>query len=272
MDDDAFKRILDHFALSWAGYRRVRRGVKKRLVRHMQDGGRRSVDDYLRWLEANREAAETARELLTVSISRFYRDRPLWEALENSLLPKLACTSRIELAGERAIRAWSAGCACGEEVYSLRIAWERARKRFPAMPPLEVWATDMNPAVLEKARNAVYGPSSLKGLPGGMVDESFNREPAGFAIREGLRQGIHWMVHDFTAEAPPCARLDFVLLRNNLLTYFEMPVRNRVLPRIIHTLRIGGLLIVGDREELPTAPLPLQRSPEYRCIFERTPG
>ncbi len=268
MDDDAFRRILDQFDLSWAGYRRVRKGVKRRLARHMQDGGQHSVDDYLRWLETNPHAARTARELLTVSISRFYRDRPLWEALEQSLLPKLACRAAMEGAG--AIRAWSAGCSCGEEAYSLRMAWDRARKRFPAMPAIEVWATDMNPAVLERARLGIYGPSSIKGLPAAILQAYFKPDPAGFAIREELKQGIHWMRHDFIQETPPCAQFDLILLRNNLLTYFEMPVKTRVFSEIVARLSVAGLLIVGDREQLPSVPYPLERSSDHRCIYQRT--
>ncbi len=268
MDDDAFRRILDHFDLSWAGYRRVRKGVKKRLARHMQEGGQRSVDDYLRWLETSPHAAKAAHELLTVSISRFYRDRHLWEVLEKSLLPKLACRAVKERAW--AIRAWSAGCSCGEEAYSLRMAWDRARKRFPDMPAIEVWATDMSPAVLERARVGIYGPSSVKGLPAAILQAYFKPDPAGFAIREELKQGIHWVRHDFIQETPPCAHFDLVLLRNNLLTYFDMPIRIRALSQIVDTLPATGLLVIGDREELPSAPFPLERSPKYRCIFQKT--
>ncbi|MHC1741530.1 MAG: protein-glutamate O-methyltransferase CheR [Syntrophobacteraceae bacterium] len=267
MDDDAFRRILEYFDLSWSGYRRVRKGVKKRLVGHMQDGGHRNVADYLGWLERTPRATQRARELLTVSISRFYRDRPLWEALERSILPGLAY--RAETEGARTIRAWSAGCACGEEAYSLRMAWDQAQRRSPAMLPLEVWATDMNPVVLEKARRGVYGPSSVKGLPEVMLHEYFEPEPAGFAIREALKHGIHWTVHDFTADAPPCPQFDLVLLRNNLLTYFERVVTVRTLSRILQTLPVGGFLIVGSQEELPGASAPLSRSPEYRCVFEK---
>ena len=158
MDDKQFCQLLQHLGLSWTGYRKVRKGVKKRIARHMQNFGCRNVSAYLVELDRRNDARRDCERLMTVSISRFFRDRKLWENLQKDILPVL-----VETHNEK-IKVWSAGCASGEEVYSLKIldVLEASAGRIPY---LEVLATDMNPDYLERARAGVYPLSSLKEVP-----------------------------------------------------------------------------------------------------------
>ncbi len=274
MDDESFRQILQFFDLSWSGYRRVRKGVKKRMARHMQDCGCRDVKSYLAFMGEDPEVVAKARELLTVSISRFFRDLRLWQVMETYVVPKLVVGAGV--IAPRPIRAWSAGCSCGEEVYSLRIVWDRAEKRSPGMPALEVWATDTNPEVLEKAEAGIYPQSSLGNLDPATVGDCFipvsegHAEGAGFAVSETLKQGIHWLRHDFVSEDPPKAAFDLVFLRNNLLTYYEPPVKIRVFTRIMETLRPGGFLIIGNNERIPVDAAGLKPCPGYKFAFEKS--
>jgi chemotaxis methyl-accepting protein methylase len=265
MDDLSFRNILNFFDLSWPGYRRVRKAVKRRLAGHMLECGCRSVKDYLLFLRSNPGAMEKARELLTVSISRFFRDLLLWEVMERTIIPALVRDAHWS--GQEFIRAWSAGCSCGEEVYSLKILWEQAGRRAPDMPTLEVWATDFNPLVLEKARIGVYPQSSLKNLPASVVSEYFTPTSDGFSIQERLQKGIHWIKHDFISETPPAPALDIIFLRNNLLTYYGPPSQERPFLKIVTSLRTGGFLIIGNNEALPLEEVPLKRCSEYRSIY-----
>ena len=138
MDDKQFRAILCFYGLSWAGYQRVRRGVKKRLRAHMLTLEVRTVKEYLERLGSDREARRKGERLMDVSISRFFRDRDLWQALEQEVLP-----GRI-LRGDKSIRVWSAGCACGEEAYSVKMVWQILSTRLgglPALGPLKTWAS-----------------------------------------------------------------------------------------------------------------------------------
>ncbi len=267
MDDESFRTILRFFNLSWRGYRKVRRGVKKRIALHMRQCGCREIGDYLLVLEEKPEVADAAKKLLTVSISRFFRDRRLWEVIGASLIPELV--QEIEAAGPRPVRVWSAGCACGEEAFSLKILWDEIEKELSKAVPLEIWATDTNPEVLEKGRAGIYSKSSLKNLPVSTVQEYFTVLPNGFRIQEGLRGGIHWIEHDFISESAPCKNFDIIFLRNNLLTYYEPPTKIRAFIQILAALRAGGFLIIGNNEEIPTQGLPLKLYSGYRCIFEK---
>jgi chemotaxis methyl-accepting protein methylase len=247
MTDEQFREILRFFGLSWQGYRRVRRGVKKRLRARMLALGLRSASEYLQRLEADEEEREETERLMTVSISRFFRDGGLWQALECELLPGLV------RGGEERIRGWSAGCACGEEAYSLKIVWKALRKRFDYVPELELWATDANPVLLEEAKHGVYGLSSLRDVPEGIRIDHFERKPgeSRFAVSPSLKEGIRWGLHNLLADEPPSSGFHIVLLRNNLLTYYEKRLQIPAFQRVVSALRPGGMLIIGNREKLP---------------------
>ncbi|SPF41157.1 Methylase of chemotaxis methyl-accepting protein [Syntrophobacter sp. SbD1] len=267
MDDESFRLILRFFNLSWRGYRKVRKGVKKRIARHTQEYGCRKISDYLLLLQENPEIADKARKLLTVPISRFFRDERLWEVISASVIPRLV--QEIELSGRRPVRVWSAGCSCGEEAFSLKILWDQIGKRFLKVPPIEIWATDTNPEVLEKARAGIYPQSSLRNLSSYTLQDYFIPVSNGFSIREGFKGEIHWIQHDFISESPPCMNFDIIFLRNNLLTYYEPPTKIRAFVQILTALGTGRFLIIGNNEEIHTEGLPLKRCSEYRCIFEK---
>jgi len=267
MDDESFRLILQFFNLSWHGYRKVRNPVKKRIARHMHECGCRKIDDYLLLLEENPQAVDKARKLLTVPISRFFRDKRLWEIISASVAPKLV--KEIESTGRRPVRVWSAGCSCGEEAFSLKILWDKIQKQSLKVPPIEIWATDTNPEVLEKARAGVYPKSSLRNLSASVLQDFFIPVSNGFSIQEGLKADLHWIQHDFIAESPPCMNFDMIFLRNNLLTYYEPPTKIWALFQVLTALRSRGFLIIGSNEKIPVDGLPLNLHSECRCIFEK---
>ena len=116
MNDESFAKLLEYFNLSWSGYRKVRKGVKKRIVRHMQSVGVTGIQAYLSLLDRDREIKKHCEKLMTVSISRFFRDKHLWHALEREIMPGLFTT----MPDSEPFRVWSCGCARGEEAYSFK--------------------------------------------------------------------------------------------------------------------------------------------------------
>jgi chemotaxis protein methyltransferase CheR len=246
MDDDAFRRLLDHLSLSWNGYRKVRKGVKKRLRRHMQALGCRTLSEYLARLDRESEVRAACHRNLTVTISRFFRDRGLWHALEAFLLPEMMNRFPAKL------RVWSAGCACGEEPYSFAIVWERLQKRFGRGPVLELLATDQSDGSLVRAQAGRYPLSSLREVPPNLRSECFDarKHEKQFQIRPHLKQGVVFRRHDFLSEAPP-GRFHLIFLRNNLLTYYQDHITIPAFERIVGTLAPNGLLIVGAHEKVP---------------------
>lgn len=246
MDDQQFRQLLSQFGFSWNGYRKVRRGVKKRVVRHMQQTDCRTMQAYFSLLNQNKEAKQLFNCLMTVSISRFFRDRQLWDVLGAEILPGL-----IQEDHNR-VKVWSAGCACGEEVYSLRILWEMMGQRYHHLPELELLATDMHPSYLDKARTGLYSRSSLRELPEAIVARFFLsvREEKSYKVSERLREGIIWREHNLLFDFPE-TKFHLVFLRNNLLTYYEAELEIPAFQRVLDSIGRSGFLIIGSHEKIP---------------------
>jgi chemotaxis methyl-accepting protein methylase len=246
MDDQNFQRLLKRFDLSWEGYRKVRKGVKKRVNRHMNQLGCRGLVDYFKIIDTDERIKQDCRRLLTVSISRFFRDRELWKLLESEILPAILKKP------EKKIRIWSTGCACGEEVYSLKILLEVIKNRLDYSPEFEILATDLNPIYLQKAEEGIYSLSSLKDCPEEWLSLYFNPigKDNGYKIIPILKRGIEFLEHDLLT-SPPSGPFHLIFLRNNLLTYYQDSLRIPALKAIIGELAPEGFLIIGSHEAIP---------------------
>jgi chemotaxis protein methyltransferase CheR len=209
------------------------------------------------------EIEKECRMLLTVSISRFFRDKRLWDSLENVELPNL-----ISACG-KVFRVWSCGCARGEEAYSFKILWDRLSCAAPILPVLALWATDINPATIEMAKQGVYGISSLKELPREDINRYFD-QVAGkqrYVVKPFLKVGIRFDRRDVTRHKPSASRFEVVLVRNNLLTYYRNPEKELALKSILGALVPGGMLIIGSHEKLPGGFGAMKASPDHPWIF-----
>ena len=269
MDDRQFKILLDHLGYAFDGYRRVRKGVKKRIRRHMRDLGCRDVSAYLAHIAAHPADREACIRRMTVSISRFMRDRPLWEALRDVRLPELH-----RHFGPR-LDAWCAGCACGEEAYTLAMIHGELPPAAPPSRPFElaIQATDLNPAVLDRARAGVYPASSLRELPDPLRQRYFRPLRGGrrYHLVAALLSPIQWGCHDLASERP-VQTYHLILMRNSILTYGDIPRQTRIMKKVVSYLRPQGLFVIGLRETLPdglTGLVPVADGLPY--VFRRRP-
>jgi chemotaxis methyl-accepting protein methylase len=258
---------LDYLGLSWSGYRKVRKGVKKRIAHHMGECGCRTVADYIRLLDQEEGLRNRCEQLMSVSISRFFRDRALWVVLGEHVLPDLIHHRPIHV-----LRVWCAGCASGEEVYSLKILWEEGKQRFDPTPDLRILATDMNPHCLARGKRGIFPPSSLKEVPEAMRSRYFlqqNRKQ-GFAVRPFLKRGIDWRAQHLLSCLPE-ESFHLIFLRNNLLTYYRKEVKAPVFEKVADRLEPAGCLIIGSHEKLPPSVQGFKRMPAQHAIFLKEP-
>jgi chemotaxis methyl-accepting protein methylase len=245
MNDDQLRRILDHFGLSWTGYRKVRKGVIRRLVRHMQQEGVRDAGDYLERIRTRPALRRETKRLLTVSVSRFFRDRLLWEFLQENLLPHILSRNPDR------VSVWSAGCALGQEAYSFVMLWRSLADATGPLPPLSVLATDMNREYLERAASGIFARNMVKEVPEDCLNRFFQFENDRYAIGKDLRDCISWMHHDLTDVPPRPGPFHIIFMRNNLLTYYRREDQPGPVKGIVGRLITGGYLIIGARERLP---------------------
>lgn len=254
LGDREFRILLKHLDRPWAGYRKVRKGVKKRLRQRMEAHHLRTAEEYIALIERSPEEKAACEACLTVTISRFFRDRCLWQCLQEDLLPDLI--QRFDAP----IRAWSAGCACGEEPYSLAIVWSL----MGAWLPLEILATDTRKVCLDRGKAGNYSPSSLKEVPEEIRSALFTGRRSGreFSILKEKLPAIQWRRHHLLAPPPP-GPFHIIFLRNNLLTYYQGAPLKNALEEITSVLTPGGWLVVGSHEKPPAISSPLV--PHHRC-------
>ncbi|HWT24031.1 MAG TPA: CheR family methyltransferase [Solirubrobacteraceae bacterium] len=256
---------LPHLGLQWAGYRKVRRQVCRRLRRRLRELEAPDLDAYRDHLAAHPEEWAALDALTPITISRFHRDRGVFERLERDVLPGLAAAGRRD---RDVLRAWSAGCASGEEPYTLALLWNEAlARRFPALR-LEILATDVEPAMLRRARAATYGAGSLRELPEPLRHRGFTPAGAGWRLRAEHRDLVTLAEHDLRGPAP-AGPFDLVLCRNVAFTYLAPAGRRAVLTALTGALRPGGALVIGLHESLPDPHPGLEPWPGARAIHRR---
>jgi chemotaxis methyl-accepting protein methylase len=174
--------------------------------------------------------------------------------------------------GKQEIKVWSVGCSSGEEIYSFKILWEEWAGNRDGVPDLELWATDINPELIDRARTGVYSSSSLKEVHEEWRSKYFSPVKANrWAISDFLKEGIHWKVHNLLIHEPPSTGFQIIFLRNNLLTYYKVETLRPALAKLIETLSPSGFLMIGVQENLPREFTELAPFPHHPNIFQKIP-
>lgn len=207
------------------------------------------LNAYRRRLEADPEEWRRLDSFCRITISRFCRDRLIFDWLERVGFPALADAALAM--GRNKITCWSAGCGSGEEPYTLRILWELClADRFPSLR-LDIVATDADSVVLNRARRAIYSAGCLREVPRARIEQAFVVRDGEYRLREEFRHGVRFIRQDIRRETP-AGPFDLVFCRNLAFTYFDEAVQRRLLTRISHRMVRGGILIIGRNESLPS--------------------
>ena len=236
--------------LRWDGFRTVRGQVCKRIARRMRALALSDVTAYRVQLEGSSDEWAELEAMCRVTISRFYRDRAVWQALLETLLPGRAAAAVAE---GRALRCWSAGCASGEEPYSLALVLEKLRVNAPRLR-YEILATDADTRVLERARAGCYPRGTLRELPRAWLAGAFREGQGGWCVEPALRAHVRLERQDIRRVLPD-GPFDLILCRNLVFTYFAPEVQATLGRALIERLGAGGLLVIGAHER-PRAELP----------------
>jgi chemotaxis protein methyltransferase CheR len=236
---------LPRLRMRWDGFRKVRRQVCRRVDLRIRELGLQGIEAYRLRLASDSDEWRALDALCFVTVSRFYRDRRVWEYLAEEVLPRVAASRG------RTLAAWSAGCASGEEPYTLVLVWEHLiRPSFPSVE-LHVDATDSDPGMVERARRGLYGASSLRDVPTSWR-RAFAHRGDRYYLRPRFRRQVTVTRADLR-ETEPGGLYDLVLCRNLAFTYFDLSLQREVAERLARALRRGGALVVGSHEALPDA-------------------
>jgi len=244
MDFDEFlKEVAPSLGLHWRPFQRggIRRKVENRIVQV----GLSQFEDYLSKVKNDPAEQSHLSKILTVTISRFFRDREVFSIIETSLIPAM-----IKKRDEGDFKIWSIGCANGEEPYSLSMLWEEkfGKRRSPIS--LSILATDINERLLERAKEGKYKKSSLKEVPKEIFQKFFKIENGLYVLDPSIRESVDLRRHDIIHEEP-VSGMDIILCRNLAFTYFSKETQISVLKRVSNSLKEMGHLVIGRDESLP---------------------
>jgi two-component system, chemotaxis family, CheB/CheR fusion protein len=177
-------------------------------------------------------------DAVPVHRTEFFRDPNLWASLSAELAPTAL--------GGGAVRGWSAGCATGEEAYSLAIVLAELMGPEAYRQRVVIFATDVSAAAVATARAGRFSARRMETMPLWLRDAYFQRDGGDWAVRPGLRAKVVFGVHDLLRD-PPIGRLDVITCRNTLI-YFTRDAQVRALARLYLGLREDGLLFAGQSE------------------------
>jgi chemotaxis protein methyltransferase CheR len=255
---------FDHFlreatcleGLAWRKYRR--RSARRRVEFRLKELGLDGFDAYLDLLRSDPKETAGLADLMRVTVSRFFREREQWRTLADKILSTLLAEKK----GEGVIRAWSAGCCCGEEPYTLAMVWLESIAPFQPASSIEIIASDIDEASLERAHAARYDSGSLREVPPETLARYFRREKGHWSLADEVKGLVRFARRNVMCDPLPSG-MDLVLCRYLAFTYYRGERLLAATVRLWETLRPGGVLMVGEKERL---------SGPASAFFEPWPG
>src|SRR5438874_12588755 len=217
--------------------------ILRRISRRMAVTHCSTMHDYLDYLKAySQEVGELVKAFL-INVTQFFRDPDAFTYLKSEILPKLIARARER---DHILRFWTAGCATGEEPYSLAVLLSDLLGGELSEWSIKIFATDLDEAAINFARRGLYSENLLKGVPAEYRDRFFERADHGYRIAKTLRQMVIFGQQDLSRSAP-FPRIDLVLCRN-VLIYFTPELQDYVLNQFAFSLSPGGYLFLGKAE------------------------
>ena len=244
MDFEQFiKEAASLLNLQWRRFRRG--GIRRKIERRITELSLPSFENYLFKIKSDPEEKSHLSQILTVTITRFFRDKKVFGTLENSIIPSILEHKRV---GD--FKIWSIGCANGEEPYSLSMLWKERFEKGWSKINLSILATDINERLLERAKEGKYKKSSLKEVSKEIFQKFFKIENGFYVLDPSIRKSVEFRRHDIIHEEP-FPGMDIILCRNLAFTYFSKETQISVLKRVSNSLKEMGYLVIGQDESLP---------------------
>ncbi|MEC5406106.1 CheR family methyltransferase [Paraburkholderia sp. MPAMCS5] len=221
--------------------------VLRRIERRMQVNGQRDLMGYRDFLRATPDEANALLGDMLIGVTQFFRDREAFDFLEREVISTLF----TQEPGDGQVRVWIAGCASGEEAYSLSLQLAQAREAAASGRSIQVFATDIDEAAIARARTGSYPLSIASDVPPALLQRYFVREGAHYVIAKAVRERILFAPHSLLRD-PPFSHLDLISCRN-VLIYLERAVQRQILELFHFALRPNGFLFLGTAESADAA-------------------
>jgi len=244
--EDGFRKILlilrRHCGVDFTLYKSstIQRRVMRRLVLNKHE----TLASYADFLRGNALELDALYSDVLISVTSFFRNPEAFDALKSKVFPQLLA----QHGRNEPVRVWVLGCSTGQEAYSLAMAFAEAVGVDAPTAKLQIFATDLNEALLEKARSALYAKSLAQDLSPERLQRFFVEEDGGYRVSKVLREQVVFARQNVMSD-PPFSRIDLITCRN-LLIYLEPELQKKIFPAFHYALKRGGFLFLGASESI----------------------
>lgn len=220
--------------------------LSRRIAKRMEVTSVGSCEEYQDYLEVHPEEFQQLFNTILINVTDFFRDDDAWRLFSAEIIPKVLQSKKEE----DSVRAWVAGCASGEEAYTLAmvLAEELGEEKFRQR--VKIYATDLDDDALNHSRTASYQQRDIEKVPKDLLEKYFQKVEGQYVFDRELRRSIIFGKHDLIQDAP-ISRVDLLLCRNTLM-YFNAETQEKILSRFHFALNEGGYLFLGKAETLLT--------------------
>jgi two-component system CheB/CheR fusion protein len=226
----------------FTGYKRS--SLMRRVRKRMQMVGVEEFNDYVDYLEVHpQEFAELFNTIL-INVTSFFRDRSAWDYISSEIIPQIVARKEAH----EPIRIWSAGCASGQETYTLAMILAEVLGIESFKEQVKIYATDLDDEALNLARHASYGTRDISNIPPELLERYFESVNDNYIFHKDLRRSVIFGRHNLVQDAP-ISRIDLLVCRNTLM-YFNAEAQAKVISRFHFALNDNGFLFLGKAEML----------------------
>jgi two-component system, chemotaxis family, CheB/CheR fusion protein len=242
---NGFRKILlllrNHSGVDFSLYKSstIQRRITRRTVLSKQN----TLDDYAQFLRGNAKELDALYYDVLISVTSFFRTPEAFDVLQRTVFPQL-----LQQRTDDPMRVWVLGCSTGQEAYSIAMAFVEAADKAPRMRKLQVFATDLNDVLLDKARRGLYAKTLAQDLSMERLRRFFVEEEGGYRVNKSLREMVVFARQNVIAD-PPFSRMDVISCRN-LLIYFDAGLQKKIFPVFHYALKPGGFLCLGASESI----------------------
>ncbi len=202
------------------------------------------TDVYARYLKENPAEVNTLFKELLINVTNFFRDAEAFAVLEKDILPQL-CKDKPD---DYLFRVWVAGCATGEEAYSIAILLRELMDQSHQEFKVQIYSTDLDDDAIAIARAGFYPPNIAQDVTPERLRRFFIKEDAGFRVKKEIREMVVFAIQNVIKD-PPFTKLDLLSCRN-LMIYLEPELQNRLIPAFHYALKPGGVLFLSPSESI----------------------
>lgn len=241
--DALFDYLRQSHNFDFTGYKRS--SLIRRMQHRMQAIGIETYSDYSDYLKGHPQEFTFLFNTIEINVTGFFRDASVWDYVAAQIIPQIITDKSIS----DPIRVWSAGCASGEETYTLAILLAEALG-VEFHERVRIYGTDVDYDALNQARLGSYLSSEVASIPPALLDKYFEQTAELYVVRKDLRHSIIFCRHNLIQDAP-MSGIDLLVCRNALI-YFDIEAQTRVLVRFHFGLKDNGFLLLGKSEMVPT--------------------